>query len=75
VSAEKAAPATVLAGAAVSMTRSLLAPSEPAVPGVASVMSAAWWEPPASMMVAPLSVSAAVEPTSRSALFWPAPTV
>ena len=61
VSAEKVALATVLVGAAESMTRSLLAPSEPAVPGVASVTSAGWWAPPASTMVAPLSTSAALE--------------
>ena len=74
LSLEKAAVATVLVGAAVSMTISLLAPSEPAAPGAASVTSAARWEPPALRMVAPFSASAAVEPTSRSALFWPAAT-
>ena len=47
------------AGAVVSMTRSLLAPSEPAAPGDASVRTAAF--PAPSAIVPPLSASAEVD--------------
>ena len=62
------------AGAVVSMTMLLLAPNEPAAPGVGRVNVAAM-APEEEWMVPPLRLNAVVLNVSRSALVSPACTV
>ena len=59
--------------AVVSITIFLFAPSDPVVPGAASVRLALFKA--ASLIVPPFSVRAFVDVSSRSGLFCPAPTV